>query len=71
MCIRDRYDSEATTPYRLVLLSRVKLGVDTSVMEGANLYADFGLETDTTGTLRIMGLMGGWESGKVFPVRCV
>lgn len=64
--VQALYAEGAKTPYRLVYLSRMKLELDKSAT--ANVQADFGMETDNTGTVRIMGLKGGWESKKIIPV---
>lgn len=64
--VQALYAAGADTEYSLVYLSRMKLEIDENA--AANVQADFGMETDNTGTVRIMGLKGGWESKKIIPV---
>ena len=63
--VQALYADGATTPYRLVMLSRIKL----EAVVGQTAYAEFDFENGSnSATMRIMGLKGDGSTGKVIPI---
>lgn len=62
--VQALYADGAATPYRIVLLSRIKL----EPVEGTS-YAEFDFEdNNSSATMRIMGLKGDSSNGRVIPI---